>query len=276
MKFPKNLLGLFLLLFCISIYLGCQKELKDVKIGTIDIAEDLQALESTLIEYQFYIDLDSVAPYEPDPDEDTTSIFLIESHPSSSPGYDVLMIIHTFTDIENYYNYSDSLEYYDIRTYGQLLDHWAHVADSLNMDSIIASVDSIPSWWDDLQTDIYYDYFPEELGNATLRGLVTILNKCWRGCPLPGDCFDQNCSNHSAVSTFPSGIPSLWLWGLKNKVSSFASGLVGGYNTCFKKSFFRKRLWKHWDFYGLSCIDLCGSPLGKFNDKGNSWWNAGL
>jgi hypothetical protein len=275
MKIQLNLRDIILIFVVLIGFQSCIKLREDSAINFYDYSKDNRASSSIEVEYQYFIDLEPVAPYSPDTENDTSSIFLIESKPSTTVGFDVLVKIHSFSDEEAYLLYADSLGFLQIRIYHEMFYEWSHIADSFNMDSIVASIDSVPAWRDEIQTNIYYQYFPEDFGSARLRGLATILNGCWQDCQLPGGCSSE-CNNKWAISTFPSGISSLWIWGLKDKVSSFSNYGIGGYNTCFRRSFFRNRLWQHWDFYGFHCIDLCGNPLGQFNNKGNSWWNAGL
>lgn len=105
------------------------------------------------VQYEYRIDLALSLPFSLD-EEDPGNIgyrHVTESLLDSNG--QVLLIMHKFSNDSLYYEYGES-KGLDPRLHDQIADRLAFLADSLNMDSIVDVLDSIPAWWDALEVEV--------------------------------------------------------------------------------------------------------------------------
>ncbi len=224
----------------------------------------------TLVEFEYRIDNSVVSTFTmPLFTTDSTTIFLVETGLSSSIAHYTKTIIHKFTTTSAYYSYAVSkgvnAEKYDIIT-----DSLAYYANKYNMDSIFLADNEVPAWWTSLEESVYSHVF-HATGNAIFpRAFMTQLNDDFRGI-----CRGQSGDGSAQIFTLPGvGIPVLGWLGWKNRVSGMIPLFIGGFDNVYRKGFYRKRIGTIWS-WALTTTDFC-SPLDRFNNSSNSWWNGGI
>ncbi len=219
-----------------------------------------------VVEYRY--DLNVVEPFEVNPD-DTTAIILIESGIATNIENEFKMIINKFSTKEKYYQYGDSLGRH-ARVADQIIDRLAFLADSLNMDSITTELDSIPSWWVEIERDVANKILGEySLRGVQPRGIMTQLNWSWN----LHQCARNGPKRH--IFTLPGvGMPNLWVLGWCDDPSGFYTLLIGGIDMAFDRTWYRRRMFYYWQ-WGFTGIDFCGE-LRWYEDRACSWWSFGI
>ena len=262
-------LSVFLLGIVLSLFFACSKE-KGVWANLSDAtstaaSERGQEASANQSEIEYQIDLVVVKSFEVN-FEDTTVVTLIESDVPTGKEGSLKMIIHKFTNKELYYNYGEQ-KGRKARQCDQITERLAFLADSLDMENIVARTGVVPSWWFDLEASVVAENL-SHYGSIVERGAMTQINDNMRY-----QC--RNGESSKVIFALPGvGMPNLWLLGWCNDPSGFFTLIFGGIDMAFDKPWYRKKLFNWWA-WGFNGYDLCG-PLSGANNKSCSWWSGGI
>ena len=212
------------------------------------------------IKYQFKKDLVDVKVGSFAVDDTTLTILL-------EPAANNILIVHGFTSIERYVEYGTK-KGLKTKLEVEVLKHLARYADSMDVEAITLATGQVPSWYTDYTTSYVASKFGLSLTSLQTRN------------SLSTTVYEDYIRGGRSMSFIPFRTTYAWLglYGFSQNISSFyPSGLIGGCDVVFAKSFFRKPIFRYWSNSWSQAFEVnFDGYFLPYNNKAASWIPFGL